>query len=171
MALTMSKLDDLIERLLLGFAARASGRSIVAVAVLLYGGSGDHPMTTPLLPAQLASDVPAWTQSVSAFLAEKERLSGSRRTVEGYARMLWPFLLRVGSPDLVTPGHVLAWAYGMGLSGRKPSSATIGARIACLSQISLTLNTYSHVIPALGRAAADQMDALLGPRSSDIATG
>ncbi|HEX5466219.1 MAG TPA: site-specific integrase, partial [Candidatus Limnocylindrales bacterium] len=29
------------------------------------------------------------------------------------------------------------------------------------SQISLTLNTYSHVIPALGRAAADQMDAVL----------
>ncbi|HEV8280690.1 MAG TPA: tyrosine-type recombinase/integrase [Candidatus Limnocylindrales bacterium] len=39
------------------------------------------------------------------------------------------------------------------------------------SQISLTLNTYSHVIPALGRAAADQMDALLGPRPADVATG
>ena len=37
------------------------------------------------------------------------------------------------------------------------------------SQISLTLNTYSHVIPALGRAAADQMDAVLGPRPADIA--
>jgi integrase len=37
------------------------------------------------------------------------------------------------------------------------------------SQISLTLNTYSHVIPALGRAAADQMDAVLAPRSADIA--
>jgi site-specific recombinase XerD len=34
-----------------------------------------------------------------------------------------------------------------------------------LSQISLTLNTYSHVIPALGRAAAEEMDAVLGPRS------
>jgi integrase len=32
-------------------------------------------------------------------------------------------------------------------------------------QIALTLNTYSHVIPALGRAAADEMDAVLGPRS------
>ena len=29
------------------------------------------------------------------------------------------------------------------------------------SQISLTLNTYSHVIPALGREAAERMDALL----------
>ena len=33
------------------------------------------------------------------------------------------------------------------------------------SQISLTLNTYSHVIPALGRAAADEMDAVLRPLS------
>ena len=29
------------------------------------------------------------------------------------------------------------------------------------SQISLTLNTYSHVIPALQREAADRMEALL----------
>jgi len=30
------------------------------------------------------------------------------------------------------------------------------------SQISLTLNTYSHVSPALGRAAAERMNDLLG---------
>ena len=30
------------------------------------------------------------------------------------------------------------------------------------SQVSLTLNTYSHVLPALQRAAAEKMDALLG---------
>ena len=90
-------------------------------------------MNPRLLPTTLSEDGPAWQQSVLAFLAEKERRSGSRRTVEGYARMLWPFLTRVGSPALVTPAHVLAWAYGIGLSGREPSSATIGARIACLS--------------------------------------
>jgi integrase len=39
------------------------------------------------------------------------------------------------------------------------------------SQISLTMNTCSHVIPALGRAAADEMDAVLRPRSADIAAG
>jgi integrase len=39
------------------------------------------------------------------------------------------------------------------------------------SQISLTLNTYSHVIPALGRAAAEQMDVVLGPRSAGAAAG
>lgn len=32
------------------------------------------------------------------------------------------------------------------------------------SQISLTLNTYSHVIPALGREAADRMDEVLTAR-------
>jgi len=47
-------------------------------------------MNPQLLPAQFRDDVPAWMQTVVAFLAEKERRSGSRRTVEGYARMLWP---------------------------------------------------------------------------------
>jgi hypothetical protein len=61
-------------------------------------------MNPQLLPAQLRDDVPGWTQTVVAFLAEKERRSGSRRTVEGYARMLWPFFERVGSPDRVTTG-------------------------------------------------------------------
>ncbi len=39
------------------------------------------------------------------------------------------------------------------------------------SQISLTLNTYSHVIPALGRAAAEQMDAILAPQAGTSAAG
>jgi integrase len=30
------------------------------------------------------------------------------------------------------------------------------------SQVSLTLNTYSHVLPALQRDAATKMDAILG---------
>ena len=62
-------------------------------------------MNPQLLPAQLRDDVPAWAQTVQAFLAEKERRSGTRRTVEGYSRMLWPFLDRFGSPDRVTPAH------------------------------------------------------------------
>ena len=59
-------------------------------------------MNSHYLPATARDDVPAGQQTVVAFLAEKERRSGSHRTVETYARMLWPFLLRVGSPDLVT---------------------------------------------------------------------
>jgi integrase len=30
------------------------------------------------------------------------------------------------------------------------------------SQISLTLDTYSHILPALQQEAADRMDAVLG---------
>jgi site-specific recombinase XerD len=90
-------------------------------------------MNPRYLPSTATDDGPPWRQTVNAFLAEKERRSGSRRTVEGYARMLWPFFDRTGSPERITPAHVLAWAHGIGASGREPSSTTVGARIACLS--------------------------------------
>ena len=67
---------------------------------------GATPMTTHLLPDLAPGDIPAWQHSVVAFLAEKDRRSGSRRTVEGYARLLWPFLNEVGSPELVRPAHI-----------------------------------------------------------------
>src|SRR2546428_9060189 len=115
-------------------------------------------MNPQLLPAQLDADVPAWTQTVQAFLAEKERRSGSRRTVEGYARMLWPFLTRIGSPDRVTPAHVIAWAHGFGPSGRGPSSTTVGARIACLS-------SYFRFLIRMNIATSNPCDALERPKT------
>jgi integrase/recombinase XerC len=120
--------------------------------------SGETPVNPQLLPAQLRDDAPAWTQTVVAFLAEKERRSGSRRTVEGYARMLWPFFERVASPDRVTPAHVLAWAHGIGASGREPASATVGARIACLS-------SYYRFLIRMNIATANPCDALERPRT------
>jgi integrase/recombinase XerC len=111
-----------------------------------------------LLPAQLPDDMPAWTQTVMAFLVEKEGRSGSHRTVEGYARMLWPFLMQVGSPDRVTPAHVLAWAHGIGASGREPSSATVGARIACLS-------SYYRFLIRMNLATTNPSDALERPKT------
>jgi len=88
-------------------------------------------MTTTLATFQ---ETTAWERALYAFLAEKERRSGSRRTVEGYSRMLQHFFASVGkTPEQVTSQEVFAWAYGKGLSGRQPSSITIGARIACLS--------------------------------------
>ena len=115
-------------------------------------------MSQHYLPAAAPDDVPAWQQTVVAFLAEKERRSGSRRTVESYARMLWPFLTRVGSPDQVTPAHVLAWAHGIGASGREPSSATVGARIACLS-------SYYRFLIRMNIATANPCDALERPKT------
>ncbi len=130
-------------------------------------------MNPQLLPAQLRDDVPAWAQIVVAFLAEKERRSGSRRTVEGYARMLRPFFERVGSPDRVTPAHVLAWAYGIGASGREPSSATVGARIACLSSyfrflIRMNIATATPVTPSNDRGPSrPSREASAPTRSAD----
>ena len=65
---------------------------------------------------------------------EKQRRSGSLRTVEGYSRMLQDFFGRVGkAPDKVTVQEVFVWAHGKGISGKDPSPVTIGARMACLS--------------------------------------
>jgi site-specific recombinase XerD len=88
-------------------------------------------MTSTIAPFQ---DAAGWERALYAFLAEKERRSGSRRTVEGYSRMLQHFFGTVGKPpDRVTGQEVFAWAYGKGLSGKEPSPVTIGARLACLS--------------------------------------
>jgi len=91
-------------------------------------------MAPDTLPSSIA-DPDAWRQAVYAFLVEKGARSGSRRTVEGYARMLWPFLERHGPPDRVTSADVLAFAHGIGASGRVPSPTTVGARIACVSSL------------------------------------
>jgi len=72
--------------------------------------------------------------------------------------MPWPFLNSVGSPDRVTPAHGLAWAHGIGLSGREPSSATVGARIACLS-------SYFRFLIRMQLATANPCDALERPRT------
>ncbi len=80
------------------------------------------------------STASGWGRTLYAFLAEKERRSGSLRTVQSYSRMLQHFFGSAGkAPDKVTSQDVFAWAYGTGLSGKQPGSITIGARIACLS--------------------------------------
>ncbi len=38
------------------------------------------------------------------------------------------------------------------------------------SSIALTMNTYSHVIPAMQREAANQMDAIFDPVASSVAS-
>jgi integrase/recombinase XerC len=93
-----------------------------------------------------------------AFLAEKERRSGSRRTVEGYARMLRHFFGQAGkAPDRVTSQDVFVWAYGVGLSGKEPSQVTIGARIACLS-------SFYRFLIRMGVVASNRCDALERPK-------
>jgi len=89
-------------------------------------------MTTKI--ANFTDTATGWQRALYAFLAEKEQRSGSRRTVEGYSRMLQDFFGRLGKqPDRVTAQDIFVYAHGPGLSGKQPSAITIGARIACLS--------------------------------------
>jgi len=117
-------------------------------------------MTNPrLLPAATAGGVDPWEQALYAFLVEKGNRSGSRRTVEGYGRMLWPLFRGLDkTPDQVTPADVLSWSHGIGLSGRTPSATTIGARIACLS-------SYFRFLIRMRLATSNPCDALERPKS------
>ncbi len=111
---------------------------------------------TPL-PALQSGRPTAWEEAVYAFLVEKRARSGSTRTVEGYARMLWPFFAG-RTPDAVRASDVLAYAHGIGASGRTPASATIGARIACLS-------SFYRFAFRMGLLVANPCDALERPRT------
>ena len=84
--------------------------------------------------ASYRDDASESEKALYAFLAEKHRRSGSQRTVQGYNGMLLHFFGTLGKgPDQVASTDVFAWAHGAGLSGKAPSSTTVGARIACLS--------------------------------------
>jgi len=101
-----------------------------------------------------------WERALYAFLAEKERRSGSRRTVEGYSRMLQHFFGAVGKqPERVTSREVFAYAHGVGLSGREPSTVTIGARMACVS-------SFYRFLIRMGLVASNPCDQLERPRVS-----
>src|SRR5664279_1379996 len=123
----------------------------------VHPSPGDTPMPPLSLPALQSGTPTAWEEAIYAFLVEKRSRSGSTRTVESYARMLWPFF-RVTTPDQVRPSDVLAYAHGIGASGRVPSSTTVGARIACLSSF------YRFTI-RMGLLTGNPCDALERPRT------
>ena len=101
-----------------------------------------------------------WERALYAFLGEKERRSGSRRTVESYSRMIQHFFGRLGKPpDQVTNQEVFAWAHGKGLSGKEPSAVTIGARMACLS-------SFFKFLIRMEIVSSNPCDALERPRIS-----
>jgi len=105
-------------------------------------------------------DSPAagWERTLYAFLAEKERRSGSQRTVQSYARMLRDFFGRSErTPDEITSQDVFTWAYGTGLSGKYPGSVTIGARLACVS-------SFYRFLIRMKVVSSNPCDALDRPR-------
>ena len=116
-------------------------------------------MAPQSLPTIASGDPSTWDQALYAFLIEKGNHSGSKRTVESYGRMLWPFFAERGlTPDRVKPGDVLAWVHGIGRSGRTPSATTVGARIACLS-------SFYRFLIRMGLVVSNPCDAVERPRS------
>jgi integrase/recombinase XerC len=115
-------------------------------------------MPQQALPALQSGDPSQWDQALYGFLVEKGNRSGSKRTVESYSRMLWPFFAGT-TPDRVKPAEVLAYGHGIGLSGRAPSGATIGARIACLS-------SYYRFLIRMGLVVSNPCDAVERPRTA-----
>ncbi len=115
----------------------------------------------------MASDIvlfdesaPAWERAFYAFLAEKERRSGSRRTVDAYSRTLQRFFGTLGKPpDEVTSPDVFVFAHGRGPSGREPKAITIGARLACIS-------SFFRFLIRMKIVASNPCDEIERPRPS-----
>jgi site-specific recombinase XerD len=108
----------------------------------------------------IGGEVDQWEQAIYAFLAEKERRSGSGRTVQAYSRMLLRFFGTVGrTSDEVSSQEVFAYAHSVGLSGKKPSSVTVGARIACLS-------SFYRFLIRMEMVTANPCDKLVRPRAT-----
>ena len=86
------------------------------------------------LPTVFSGSSSVWEGSLYAFLAEKQRRSGSNRTPDSYYRTLRLFFGSLQkAPDQVSPQDVFSFAHGIGLSGREPSPVTVGARLSCIS--------------------------------------
>ena len=86
------------------------------------------------LPTVFSGSSSGWEGSLYAFLAEKQRRSGSNRTPDSYYRTFRHFFGQPQkSPDQVSPQDVFSFAHSIGLSGREPSPVTVGARLACIS--------------------------------------
>lgn len=106
----------------------------------------------------LEASASGWDRSLYAFLAEKQQRSGSMRTVNAYAGMLRDCFRTAGkTPDLVKAADAFAWAYGVGLSGKQPSSTTVNARIACLS-------SYYRFLVRMELVASNPCERLERPR-------
>jgi integrase/recombinase XerC len=104
-------------------------------------------------------EIDQWDQALYAFLAEKERRSGSLRTVQSYSRMLQHFFGAIAkTPERITSPEVFSWAHGIGLSGKRPSAITIGARLACLS-------SFYRFLIRMGLMAANPCEAIERPKT------
>src|SRR5215207_9959488 len=73
--------------------------------------------------------------------------------------MLDHFFSGIGkTPDQISAPEVFSWTHGIGLSGKRPSSVTIGARIACLS-------SFYRFLIRMGLVTANPCEAIERPKT------
>src|SRR3990172_10616978 len=112
--------------------------------------------TARTIPARFDDSASGWERALYAFLAEKQRRSGSMRTVQSYSRMLQDFFGRLGRPpDQRTSQDVFTYAHG----GGEPSAVTVGARAPCVS-------SFYRFLIRMGAVTANPCDALERPKVS-----
>jgi integrase len=80
-------------------------------------------------------------------------------------RCYGPLLARAGLPRL--PFHSLRHAHATMLLASGTHPRVVQARLGHAT-IAITLDTYSHILPGMGRAAADSIDAQLEPRRQKV---
>ena len=74
--------------------------------------------------------------------------------------MLYRFFGTLGKPpDQVVATEIFSYAHGTGPSGKKPSSVTIGARIACLS-------SFYRFLIRMSLVASNPCDQLQRPKAT-----
>ena len=99
-----------------------------------------------------------WPTLIQRFLVEKQRHSGSERTVESYGRLLRSFATRVAQPPAqVASADVFEFVYHVGPSRRRPTTATVSARLTCSS-------SFYQFLRRLGHVAANPCDAVARPK-------
>ena len=104
-----------------------------------------------------------WPSLIQRFLVEKQRRSGSDRTVESYGRLLRSFAMSIAKPPAqVGSADVFKFVDHIGASGRSPSTATVGARLTCLS-------SFFQFLVRLGHAPANPCDAVARPKARPAA--
>ena len=109
--------------------------------------------TAQALPTVFSGSNTGWQGSLYAFLAEKQRRSGSLRTPDSYYRILRHFFGSLHkSPDQVSPQDVFSFAHSIGLSGREPSPVPPSAPVSPASLPSSSSSSAwmsSKPIPAI----------------------
>jgi len=96
---------------------------------------------------------PEWQQTDLVFCTHQGKTLGHRNVLRAFKLIM----LRAGLPDV--PFHALRHTAATLLLTQGVHPKVVQERLGHAT-IAMTLDIYSHLIPSMGRAAADQLDAL-----------